>query len=186
MQYYKLMYDYENDLDAILVNISEKDLDFDRYDVNQGKRLSVGYVYCKEAEGIDVNTDYIANNLAWLIISEKLKTILSEFNIGDTQFIPVLNEDKRENIGYLVNIINMVDAIDISKSLVKKMTYHRDGKEETYNSVIKYALYEKKIGDSDLFKLEGYNTPIFISERLKNAMDKAKVTGCDYQKIKVS
>jgi len=50
MQYYKIIYDYENDVDAILVNINEKDLEFDRYDVNQGKRLSVDYVFCKVVE----------------------------------------------------------------------------------------------------------------------------------------
>jgi len=186
MQYYKIIYDYENDVDAILVNINEKDLEFDRYDVNQGKRLSVDYVFCKVVEGFNSNTDYIANNLAWLIVSEKFKLILSEYNIGNTQFIPVLTEDTRKEIGYLINSIDKVDAMDISKSLVKRITYHRDGKEEVYNSVIKYALYEKKIGNRDLFILEGNDTSIFISERLKNALDKARVTGCDYQKVKVS
>jgi len=97
-----------------------------------------------------------------------------------------LTEDTRKEIGYLINSIDKVDAMDISKSLVKRITYHRDGKEEVYNSVIKYALYEKKIGNRDLFILEGNDTSIFISERLKNALDKARVTGCDYQKVKVS
>jgi hypothetical protein len=180
------MYDYEKDVDAILVNIAERKLKFDRYDVNKGQELKEKQIYCNETEGKNVYTDYIANNLAWFVVSERLKDMLLEFNIGDTEFIPLLKENTEKIIGYLANIINTVDAIDLSKSLYKKMTYHREGKEETYNSIIKYALIEKEIGERDLFRLDGYNTSIFISERLKNAMNKAKMTGCDFQKVKVS
>jgi len=186
MQYYKLMYDYENDTNKGLVIINEKNLEFERYDVNGGEKLAANYISCRKEDGKTVETDYLGNNLAWFLVSERLKTLLLEFNIFNTQFIPIKNDDSNKNIGYLVNIIDKVNAMDISKSLIKKVTYHKDGKEETHNSVIKYALQEKEIGDRDLFSLDGYNIPIFISERLKNGMEKSKITGCDYQKIHVS
>ena len=186
MQYYKLIYDYQNDIDAALIYIAEEKLKFDRYDVNKGQELKVKQIYCSEMEGKNVYTDYIANNLAWFVVSKGLKDMLLDFNIGDTEFIPLLKENTEEIVGYLVNIINVVDAIDLSKSLYKKITYNKDGKEETYNSIIKYALVEKKIGERDLFRLDGYDTPIFISERLKKAISKTKMTGCDFLKVKVS
>jgi len=47
------------------------------------------------------------------------------------------------------------------------MSYHKDGKEHNYNSIIKYALDKEKIADNDLFRLKEYSTAIFVSKKLK-------------------
>ena len=52
-------------------------------------------------------------------------------------------------------------------------------------SVQKYAIKRNVIKDNDLFRLKNHYTSIFISERLKKAMKKNGITGCDYMEVKV-
>ncbi|BCJ92616.1 hypothetical protein acsn021_01850 [Anaerocolumna cellulosilytica] len=186
MQYYKLMYNYEDCKNAMFININESDLSFDRYDINKGE-----FIKCEEVKGIieegeSNQTDYISNNLSWLIISEKFKKLLQDFKIGNIQFIPVVNVNNDKNIGYLVNVMSRVDAFDEKKSLCKKIKFNKNGKEEVYLSVIKYVLAKENIGDMDMFKILGHDIPFFVSERLKTELLNTKITGCDFQKVNVS
>jgi len=67
-------------------------LGFDRYDINKGVMLDkVNIEISNQCENI-VLKDYIANNLAWFVVSKKLKDIISNFAIGKTQFIPILEK----------------------------------------------------------------------------------------------
>ena len=112
MEYYKIMYDYVNDEQAVLLNIDENTLGFNRYDVNKATKLGVEKVYCTLEEDNYSQYDYLANNLSWLVVSSRIKDILIKYNMGMCEFIPVLNSKNEEVIGYLMHCMNILDAFD--------------------------------------------------------------------------
>lgn len=184
MEYYKIMYDYENDKQAILLNIDADTLGFNRYDVNKAAKLGVEKVYCTIEENNYSKYDYLANNLSWLVVSCRIKDILIKCNIGTYEFIPIVNRKDEEVIGYLVHCMNILDALDEKKSICTRKKYVNNGREYELLSVMKYAVDASKIEDIDMFKLVDSDIPIFISQRLKDMLIKYEAKGFDFMKIK--
>ncbi len=180
------MYDYENDTQAILLNINEAELGFSRYAVNSNIKFGIKRIYCTIEEDNVSNFDYLANNLAWLIVSEKVKKIMEDCNIGTCEFIPIVNKGNEIVIGYLVHCMNILQALDEKKSLCKKFKYVSQGKEYEHTTVIKYVIYSCVIKNSDMFKLKESNIPYFVSETLKKKLLDIGVKGFDFMKIKTS
>lgn len=187
MRYYKLMYDYNKSDGSIFLIVDEDSFEFCRYDVELAKE-DISWsnnikIKIDEEEGNRI-TDYVGNDIHWFIVTEKLKKILEEHNIGNVKFYKIDVEDKNNIMDtnlYVVNICTVVDALNLENS-----TYSVYKTEKTEMlSVIKYAIDESKVEGYDLFKLENDKIPIFVSERLVKAMKKAKITGCDYGYVTV-
>lgn len=186
MDYFKLLYDYEHDTNAGYIVIDESLLKFDRYSVNESQSLGVDMIFCEVVKENIGEYDYIANNLAWLIVSEKIKKILLSCNLGQYEFIKVVETNNCEVVGFLVHSMNLLDALDENKSIYTKKKYSNSGKYYEYLSVIKYAIKVEKIKGTDIFKLSKSNIPYFISEVLKNKLAKCGAKGFDFLKIKTT
>jgi hypothetical protein len=188
MKYYKLLYDYEHEDNSIFLEIDEKTLSFDRYEVEKGIE------FCDWNVDIKVNydngnkrviTDYVPNDLSWFIVTDKLKSIIESMKNNKVQYLPIRARSKDESEVldlYLVNICNIVDALDLENS---KYSVHEIDENEKMISVQKYAIKGSMIKDIDIFRLKDHNMSIFISEKLKKAMEKNGITGCDYLEVKV-
>ncbi|MGE5661898.1 MAG: imm11 family protein [Ignavibacteriales bacterium] len=186
MDYYKLLYDYENDTNAGFIRINESTLGFSRYSVNETQPLGVDGISCEvEQENIG-KYDYIANNLAWLIVSERIKVLLDGSNLGEYEFIQVRESNYHETVGYLMHSMNLLDALDESKSVIIKKKYTIDETDYEHLSVLKYAIKTDKIGSLDIFKLKKSNIPYFISESLKERLTIIGAKGFDFLKIKTT
>lgn len=186
MDYYKLLYDYENDTDAGYIKINENSLIFDRYAINEPQPLWVDKILCEvEQENIG-NYDYIANNLAWLIVSERVEELLVECNLGEYELIQVMEANNYEVVGYLVHSMNLLDDLDENKSVCTKKKYIIGGTYYERLSVVKYAIGAEKVGDLDIFKLKKSNIPYFISEMLKDRLTKLGAKGFDFLKVKAT
>ena len=148
-------------------------------EVLKGEKIDLEAFYCYVKEdGIETDFIYIDNFLLCLTISIKLKELLEKFNIGNCRFIPIYLEDSNNLIGYLVNVLNVFDrtCLDLEHS-------KRGPKIFEEADIIKPSFNNDIIGDLDLFtyKFNGDLTSgIFISERLKRAIKKAKLTGCGF------
>lgn len=187
MKYYDLIYDDEHNKNAILLEINEESLGFNRYDTE------MGIPFKKWNENIEINysreknsyiTDYIDNDLAWLLITERFKTVLEKYDLGNVQFLPVtaVSKDGSEEIrGYLLNICNIPDALNRKES---KYSVHKVGKEK-WLSIQRYVLTESQIGPYDIFRIKDDYFTVFVSERIKKAIKDNKITGCDFVEIKV-
>lgn len=188
MKYYKLLYDYEHEDNSIFLEIDEKTLSFDRYEVEKGIE------FCDWNVDIKVNydngnkrviTDYVPNDLSWFIVTDKLKSIIESMKNNKVQYLPIRARSKDESEVldlHLVNICNIVDALDLENS---KYSVHEIDENEKMISVQKYAIKGSVIKDIDLFRLKDHYMSIFISEKLKKAMEKNGITGCDYLEVKV-
>lgn len=184
MEYYKLVYDYTNDERAVLLNIDENTLDFNRYDVNKAAKLGVDKIFCTVDEENYSQYDYFANNLSWLIVSSRIKDILVKCNLGMYEFVSVINRNNEEVIGYLVHCMNIMDAFDEKNSICTRKKYDNNGKTYELLSVLKYAVDVNKIGNIDMFKLIDSEIPVFVSQKLKNMLIKNEAKGFDFMKIK--
>lgn len=186
MEYYKLMYDYENDTDAGFIRIDENSLSFNRYAVNESEHLGVYKIFCEVEQENRGNYDYIANNLAWLIVSEKIKKAFCNFNLGEYEFIEVRQANNHETVGYLVHCMNLLDALDESKSICVKKKYIVDEIEHEHISVLKYAIKANKVGNLDIFKLKKSNIPYFVSKSIKERLTVIEAKGFDFLKIRTT
>ncbi|WP_082705899.1 AHH domain-containing protein [Aneurinibacillus sp. XH2] len=139
------------------------------YDPNEGER----------------QTDYLANNLGWFVVSSKLKRVLDSLEKGNIQYFPVRIIDKCTNEpleGYFVaNIINVVDALCLEHS--KDSVFELDG--EKIYSVQKYALTKENVAGNHIIKLKGDEIPVFVSEKFREEIEKNGIIGCDFQEVKV-
>lgn len=116
-----------------------------------------------------------------VVISEKLKTIIKEVNYGNAQFLPIIaeREDKKEcHRLYVLNQISKVDAIDLENSVVSPIEIFKG-----IPSVIKAAIHKAKTNNLDFFSLEN-DSRIYVTERLKKMIAKAKLTGIEFVPMK--
>lgn len=188
MRYFHLLYDYENDADAISCE-SDELYDIDRYDVEQGNYVnnwdSRITMFFNPKEG-DRETDFLGNDLGWLIISEKLKLILEDEKINGIQFLPLKIKNQLNNTTlnnyYLANICNLVKALDLENSDYNE--YELDENEKVI-SVKKHAIKADKIKNIDIFRLEEDKFPVFVSEKFVNLINAHKATGFDFTEVLV-
>lgn len=188
MKYYKLLYDHENDVDFIGC-LSEELYGVDQYDVEQGKcishwdeRITLSY---NPNEG-KISTDYLANDLGWLLVSYKFKKLLEDSQISGIQYLPINVKNKIDNKelkGYFVaNIYNFIDALDFENS---KYDLFDIDENEKMLAVEKYALKRDKVKDFDIFKITEDNIPNFVSEKLKKLIESNNLTGFKFLEVKV-
>ncbi|MCK4261255.1 MAG: hypothetical protein KAX49_19940 [Halanaerobiales bacterium] len=188
MKFYKLLYDYENDNDAICC-MSDELYSIGQYDVEKGKSIdhwdSRITLYYDPMEG-NKETDFLGNDLGWLIVSEKVKKILEEGQIEGIQYLPIKILNKKTNQYlknyYVVNICNLVDALNLDQS--EYDVFELDENEKII-SVKLFAVNGNQLKRIDIFKLKDDNIPKFVSERVKKILMKYNVTGFDFLEIKV-
>ena len=188
MNYYKLIYDYENDADAICC--FSKDLsDMNQYSVMQGLFIDSWNdkitLYYDNEEG-NRKTDFLGNDMGWFIVSEKFKQVLNAGKIEGIQYLPLNIKNVTDNKpleGYSVaNVYNLADARDLNHSKYNEFEIDENKK---ILSIMLYALRKEKIGGLDIFKLKNDAIPIFVSEKFVDSIAKNAITGCSFLEVKV-
>lgn len=188
MKFFKLLYDYENDENSILLEIDESTIGFDRYDVEKGiLSLKLSDNICVNYDNLNgkMVTDYVANDLIWFMVTEKFKGIIQSIDDKNIQFYPLVAKSKsseEEQGFFLVNICNIIDGLDLATS--KYSVYETDDGDKMM-SIQKYAIKLDAVKEYNLFRLKDDYVSIFISEKMKKAIKKAGITGCDFIEVKV-
>nr|WP_236927515.1 DUF1629 domain-containing protein [Geobacillus thermodenitrificans] len=77
--------------------------------------------------------------------------------------------------------MNVVDALNLEHS--DYSVFELDG--ERIYSIKKYALCKEAIQSKHIIKLKGDEIPIFISEELRELIEKNNITGFDFLEVKV-
>lgn len=186
MKYYKLMYDYQNDNDVINCTVENLN-NFNRYDVEKGLSISnwdIGIRMSFESgDGIRFS-DYVANNMGWFVVTQRFKEILEKVQNFGLQIIPidVINrlDSNLHATFYLVNICSLLDGLDLEHS---KYSVFSTGKEKL-TSVKVYSLKKDAISGHHIFRVKESTLAIFVSEILKEELEKNKITGCDFLEVK--
>lgn len=187
MRYFKLVYDYDSDEDYVILASSKSAESYDNKIV-QGEFIkewdnSMKFEYNVE-EG-KILTDYLASDNRWMIVSKKFRDLMKEIVAEHIQYldINIINSlTKEENNTYKVaNVIKHLDALDLKNSVYDY--FELDDEKILY--VEKYALKKDVIKNCDIFKLKGETLPVFVSEKVKDIVEKNSLIGFQFLEVKV-
>ena len=133
-----------------------------------------------------IATDYLANDMTWLVVSQKLKDILDELNTKIQYFKVKIQDEKGKKLNgnyYVANIINLVDSLCLHESDYFETDIEGIG---TIYTISKFAIYGNKVGENDVFKLlNRQEIPIFVSVRLKKIVEERQITGMEFLEVKI-
>ncbi|MFJ5763660.1 imm11 family protein [Neobacillus sp. NPDC093182] len=185
MRYYKLLLD-ESVQDDI-VCYCEDNLGFEQYHLNEGKFIynwdgNLTFIFNPD-EGAR-ETDYLANDLSWFIVSSNLKRLLQGLGNNEIQYLPVrvVNLRKKALITeyFVANVLGVIEALNLENSDYGVIELD----DEKVYSIRKYALNQNVIRNHHIFKIKGFEIPTFVSEVFKDAVLKNEITGCDFLEVK--
>ncbi|MBS3682285.1 maleate cis-trans isomerase [Ornithinibacillus massiliensis] len=186
MKYYKLLLDDSNDNDVVCH--CENTHGFEQYHLKEGKFIDNWNeditFYFNPMDG-NRFTDYLANNLGWFIVSERLKELINTLG-GNVQYLPVnvVDIESKSSIDkadyFVANVLDVVDALNLENS--EYSVIDLDG--EKIYTVRKYAVSNSIINNKNIFKLKGDEIPLFASETLKQSVEENNISGCDFLEIK--
>lgn len=119
MKYFKLIYDFENDNDYVLVKSSDND---DKYDKEIFKGEFIGnwekdikFEY-NDDEG-QVFSDYLASDNGWFIVSKKFCDVMQEVIEEDVQYLDInimnINTKEENNTYKVLNVTKHLKALDL-------------------------------------------------------------------------
>ncbi len=175
----KLAHELIQDLD----NFNELPFDLELYLLSDRQE---GLIKSKELSSLkETWLDYQPNSLAWPLMSEKMKLIIINHLTGsetiDWIAAKVIGNGEARKY-YIPRFQKKLDVLDIQKTMFVQNT----------DKIIRPCFSLSKIENYNVFHLpSSYNlwkiTPsIYISEALKKAMQKEKLTGVDFEKTMVS
>ena len=198
MKFYKLLIDSEDNpnnkkFHSTNITIDESSLGFNRYDTDSGNPLinwSENIVAKYEFNKNYPVADYITTNLGWFLISSKFKDLLVEMDIKGLEFYPLIlkctNQVDMELLTFLANILVVIDfnvAVDLKRS---KYFYYELNNGKRLISFTNHCLKSSAINKYDIFRLSDNTFPIFISEKVKKAIEDHGITGCDFLEIEIT
>ncbi|OCA83656.1 Imm43 family immunity protein [Bacillus sp. FJAT-27986] len=186
MKYYKLLKDYNNKFEIGIT--CNEDYNWNNYDLstggfveNWGKPLIFDYLRNED----EIIADYALNDLSLFIISPKFNTLLSKFALDNIQMLSVILRNQKSNLliedFIIANVLEVVDAINYEHSTYDVFDLDDD---QVY-SFVKYAINRNEIYGKHIFKLKGAEQPIFISEKVKDEIERQGITGCDFLEVKI-
>lgn len=140
----------------------------------------------KNAKGI--KADVIVGGSTLPIISEKFKefiTSFSELEYKNLEFIPVLFDPKHKLPNYyLMNILNNIPCFDYEKSVFSRLPIDIfPDQQHIVHNIQKVVLKDELVGQRNIFRIAEYRVPIYITEKLKNAMEEEGFTGFEFKEV---
>ena len=117
--------------------------------------------------------------------SKKLKKLIEKNNICNIQFLEV--KLKSEYSGtklkkfYAANILDLVKGLDFEYT--KYNSFEIRG--EKHITIIEPVLDYKKIKEYQIFRLKEWPFRVFVSEELKSEIEKKRISGCEFTKVKM-
>lgn len=186
MKYFKVMYDYENE--SKYAGCAKCDLKgLDQYSTMQGIPLKNTYVnpvfYLNFSKG-NILSDYLQNVYGWLLVSNQFVKLAKPYFERAVEYLPVdlINNSMVLDVCYCaINITNVIDALDLENS-----QYSVLGEDDwKVLAVQKYAFKEAAIQGHHIFKVKDSVIPVFVSEVIKDLVEKNGLTGFSFLEVKV-
>lgn len=187
MRYFKLVYDFENDDDYVIVKSSNKAEDYDskivKGEVIENWDKDIKFEY--NVEDGKILSDYLASDNGWVIVSKKFRDVMKEIGGEDIQYldINIMNSKTKEedNTYKVVNVTKHLEALDLENSVYD--FFELD--DEKILSVEKYALKQDVIKNYNIFKLNDETIPVFVSEKVKDIVEENSLIGFQFLEVKV-
>jgi len=145
-----------------------------------------GLVRSSDLSGLkDIWLDYLPNSLAWPIFSEKLKNIVAE-NLNSNEcidWIPAKVNGAEEQRRYFIpSFTRMLDVLDSQKTIYIRGTDRIIRPCFSFEKIKNYNFFHKPAH----FNLWKITSGLYVSEKMKKAIQKEKITGVTFEKTMVS
>lgn len=119
------------------------------------------------------------------IVSTRVASVFREMAPGDVQLFPVEVERQTEPY-YLLNVARTVRCIDDAACEEVQLFTEEDDEPDRlgeYRSVSGLRIDKAKVGDARVFRLWGYHIPIIVDGELKEALERAGITGGRFEEV---
>ena len=129
--------------------------------------------------------DYQPNSLAWPLMSERLKSIIEANLTGNEQIDWIeckVKNGKEERTYYILRFNKMLDVLDMQKTMFVQGTDHIIRPVFASSKISSFSIFSKP-SSHDLWKI---TLGLYVSYALKKTIQKAKLTGMDFEKTSVS
>jgi hypothetical protein len=129
------------------------------------------------------------------VFSERLKAAFEAIGITGLQYLPVkiYKSDYETNpqplaLYYLINILNLVPALDEEKSEFTRTSYRkRDGTVVERISFVNKPVFRSSVLQGlDIIRLPQPSGPIYVSTKIKELFEKNKFTGIGFRPVELS
>ena len=118
------------------------------------------------------------------VVHVKVASMLAEKARGDVQLIPADIEGQPDQYFVLV-VTRLIRCIDEQASRILFWT-HADGEPERvgqYRDVRDMRIDKAKVGNAQVFRPEGWEVALIVSERIKDALERMGATGTRFQEV---
>ncbi|WP_078556086.1 imm11 family protein [Bacillus alkalicellulosilyticus] len=130
-----------------------------------------------KTSGNGMKSDFPYTMVNSTVFSERAVKVLGDFLENTAEIIPV---DHPKGKYYLVNVVNVLKAIDANKS---EIIYREDGKFSRYKRL---AFHEDLVAEQHIFKVYYHNkhliknTALFVSENFRDCVLNNELVGLDF------
>jgi hypothetical protein len=128
--------------------------------------------------------DYTEAGLNIPVVQVRVASMFAELAPDDVQLIPVDVEGQPDQ--YLILVATrLISCIDEQASRIELWT-HEDGvphKVGQYSSVRDMRIDKSKVGNAQVFRCEGWEGPLIVSEKIKDALTTMGATGPRFQEV---
>jgi hypothetical protein len=128
--------------------------------------------------------DYQPNSLAWPLMSERLKLVIDANLIGNEQIDWIeckVKNGNEERVYFILRFNKMLDVLNIQKTMFVQGTDHIIRPVFASSKISSYSIFCKP-SSHDLWKI---TSGLYVNDALKKAIQKAKLTGVDFEKTSV-
>ncbi len=190
MKYYRLIFAFNEADDGNYVSCNAGQLHgLSEYSTMEGKPLKTNWTPVtlpyNTKEG-NVFSDYLHNVYGWLLVSDRFIRCVQPFDEDSVEYLDVTILNSHSGKGRtdykVANVIDVVDALDLANSVYD--TYVAAGKE--FIVVRKFSLKFSVVQNHHIFKLSNESAPVFVSEEIKNIIEKHSMTGFDFVPVQLS
>lgn len=133
----------------------------------------------------EVWLDYQPNSLAWPLMSERFKLVIEANLTGSEQIDWIESKVKNgseEQTYFILRFNKKLDVLDMQKTMFVQGTDHIIRPVFASSKISSYSIFSMP-SSHDLWKI---TSGIYVSDALKKAIQKAKLTGLDFEKTTVS
>ncbi len=155
------------------------------FEIRNIKKTKKGLIVNDEFDNIQaIWLDYLPNILAWPIMSLKMKTIIDNHLNGDEGIDWISCNVYHKNISKIYFILRynkILDVLDYNRTIFVKGTDHIIKPYFEISKINKYHIFNEPINNI----MDKISPGIFISDILKKALNKEKITGASFEKIPI-
>jgi hypothetical protein len=128
--------------------------------------------------------DYSHGGLGVPIVHARVAEVFTRLAPQDTQLLPVHVEEQTDPYFILV-VTRLIRCIDEKASQIDYWT-PEDGVPEKvgqYSSVQYLHIDRSRVGDERIFRLQGWEPVIIVSEEFKDALERSQATGMTFTEV---